>query len=187
MGGGAIACTCGALDVGFSQMVRGLLRIAGIQGVQQTHPLVKEIIISAGNELTVNGGRQTISPVEPAELVKRLAWAGMYQKDGWLAFRGQSLESVVAELNRHNRRKLRIGDPQTARLRVGGKFRVTDLDGFVAALGLTHGVRATLLGAEGPDSNGRTGEVITLSGGNAAGGDLESRGPADLEPPAPEH
>jgi hypothetical protein len=175
IGGGAIACTCGALDVGFSQMVRGLLRIVGIQGVQQTHPLVKEIIVSAGNELTVNGGRQTISPVAPDELVKRLAWAGMYQKDGWLAFRGQSLESVVAELNRHNRRKLRIGDPQTARLRVGGKFRVTDLDGFVAALGLTHGVRATVSVAEGPDSNGRTGEVITLSGGNAAGGDLESR------------
>jgi hypothetical protein len=179
IGGGLIACTCGALDVGFSQMMRGLLRFVGIQGVQQTHRHVKEIIISAGNELTITGGRQTISPVAPEELVKRLAWAGMYQKDGWLAFRGQSLESVVAEFNRHNGRKLRIGNPQTAQLRVGGKFRVTDLDGFVAALGLTHGVRATLSGAQGPGSNGRMGEVITLTGGIPGAGSWESRGSAD--------
>jgi len=114
--------------------------------------------------------------------VKRLAWAGMYQKDGWLAFRGQSLESVVVELNRHNRRKLRIADPQTARLRVGGKFRVTDLDGFVAALGLTQRCQSYPLGREGPDSNGRTGEVITLSGGNAAG---EISSPGDPQTSSP--
>lgn len=161
--GGAIACTCGALDVDFGHLVRGLLRVVGVRSAGQSSQLVKEIIVSAGSELTIAGGTQTITQVSPDELVKRLAWAGMYQKDGWLAFRGQSLESVVAEFNRHNRRKLIIGDPKTARLQVGGKFRVTDLDGFVAALGLTHGVRATLSGAGGA----RFGDVITLSGGNS--------------------
>ena len=161
--GGAVACTCGALDVDFGHLVRGLLRVVGVRSAEQSSQLVREIIVSAGSELTIAGGTQTITQVSPDELVKRLAWAGMYQKDGWLAFRGQSLESVVAEFNRHNRRKLRIGDPKTAQLQVGGKFRVTDLDGFVAALGLTHGVRATLSGAGGA----RFGEVITLSGGNS--------------------
>lgn len=174
IGSAAIACTCGALDVNFSQIVRGLLRFVGMQGVHETPRLLEEIVISAGHQLTIVRGRQTISDVAPEEVMKRLAWAGMYQKDGWLAFRGQTLESVVVELNRHNRRKLRIGDPRTAQLRVGGKFRVTDVDGFVAALGLTHGVRAILSGAD-------RGEVITLSGGNS-----DSTQSADLEPRAPD-
>jgi hypothetical protein len=177
--GAAIVCTCGALDVDIGHLVRGLLRVVGVRSAAHSSQLVREIIVSAGNELTIAGGTQTITHVSPDELVKRLAWAGMYQKDGWLAFRGQSLESVVAEFNRHNRRKLIIGDPQTARLQVGGKFRVTDLDGFVAALGLTHGVRATLSGTGGAGF----GDVITLSGGNSD----SSKDPGKLEvnPPVP--
>ncbi len=177
--GSAIACTCGALDVDFGHLVRGLLRVVGVRAAAHSSQLVKEIIVSAGNELTIAGGTQTIAPVSPEELIKRLAWAGMYQKDGWLAFRGQSLESVVAEFNRHNKRKLRIADPRTARLQVGGKFRVTDLDGFVAALGLTHGVRATLSAAAGA----RFGEVITLSGGNSQS--PKDPGEHEINPPVP--
>jgi hypothetical protein len=177
--GGAIACTCGALDVDFGHLVRGLLRVVGVRAAEHSSQLVKEIIVSAGNELTITAGTQTITHVSPDEVVRRLAWAGMYQKDDWLAFRGQSLETVVAEFNRHNRRKLRIGDPQTARLQVGGKFRVTDLDGFVAALGLTHGVRATLSGAEGAGF----GDVITLSGGNSDSS--EDPGKVEVSPPVP--
>jgi hypothetical protein len=41
---------------------------------------------------------------------------------------------------------------------------VNDLDAFVAALGMTHGVRATRSGV-----GARFGEVLTLSGGNSAG------------------
>jgi hypothetical protein len=177
--GAAIACTCGALDVDIGHLVRGLLRVVGVRSAEHSSQLVREIIVSAGNELTIAGGTQTITHVSPDELVQRLAWAGMYQKDGWLAFRGQSLESVVAEFNRHNRRKLIIADPQTARLQVGGKFRVTDLDGFVAALGLTHGVRATLSGTGGAG----VGDVITLSGGNSDSS--KDSGQRDVHPPVP--
>jgi hypothetical protein len=61
---------------------------------------------------------------------------------GW-RFGANLQQSVATEFNRHNERKLLIGDPQTGRLQVGGKFRVTDLEGFVAALAVTHGVKAT--------------------------------------------
>jgi ferric-dicitrate binding protein FerR (iron transport regulator) len=70
------------------------------------------------------------------------------------------LETVVAEFNRHNQRQLRVADPQTARLLVGGSFRENDVEGFLAALALTHGVSAM--------PGGPAGEVITLSGGNAS-------------------
>ena len=162
--GAAIACAYAALKIDYRQVVHGLLRVVGIQHGAHGGKPPAEIIISAGNELTISGNLQSIRPIGPDELARRLAWAGMYEKDGWLNFRGQSLEMVAAEFNRHNRRQLRIGDPRTGALLVGGKFRVNDLEGFVAALGMTHGVRATLAG-----SSDHFGDLITLSGGNSPG------------------
>jgi transmembrane sensor len=101
-----------------------------------------------------------------------LAWAEIRLKDGWLAFRGQTLESVVAEFNRYNARQLVIGDRATGQLRVGGKFRVNDLDGFVAALAVTHGVKAVVSPA-----SGKVPEVILLTGGSA--GSAYPEGPTD--------
>ena len=164
LGGAAIACAYAALKIDFRQVVDGLMQAVGIHHGAHGGKQPPEIIVSAGNEQTISGNLQTIRPIGPDEVARRLAWAGMYEKDGWLNFRGQSLEMVAAEFNRHNRRQLRIGDPRTGRLLVGGKFRVNDLDGFVAALGMTHGVRATLTG-----SGNQFGDVITLSGGNSAG------------------
>jgi ferric-dicitrate binding protein FerR (iron transport regulator) len=171
--GGAIACACAALKVDFRQVVHGLLHVVGSRAGHASAQQPQEIIVVAGNELTIDGGVQRLTPLAPGEVDRRLAWAGMYDNGGWLNFRGQSLETVLAEFNRHNQRKLRVGDPQTGRLLIGGSFRDDDLDGFVAALAMTHGVRATL---SGPD--GRLGDVITLNGGNASGSAAIS-GPPD--------
>jgi hypothetical protein len=164
LGGAAIACAYAALKIDFRQVVHGLLQAVGIQQRAHDGRPQPEIIIAAGNELTISGNLQTIKPIGADEVARRLAWAGVYERDGWLNFRGQSLAMVAAEFNRHNRRQLRIGDPRTGALLVGGQFRMNDLEGFVAALGMTHGVRATLGG-----SGNQFGDVITLSGGNSPG------------------
>jgi len=176
---GAVGGAWASLNVDFRQVVHGLLQSVGINGAQRPRTATREIIVSAGNELTIDGRTQTLSPIAPEEVEKRLAWASLFEQNGWLNFRGQSLEIVAAAFNRHNQRKLRIGDPHTGQLQVGGKFKVDDLDGFVAALGLTHGVRATMSGTRGP-----FGEVITLSGGNSAGS-AEVMGPPEVEPKEP--
>jgi hypothetical protein len=170
--GGAIACTSGALGLDIAQLFHRLVRAAGLEIPERGI----ETIVTAGNELSVAGGKVTVVPVTPEEMDKRLSWAGIYQKDGWLAFRGESLENVIAELNRHNKRQLKIGEPATAQLRVGGKFRVTDVDGFVAALGKTHGVKATHSGPPGQD-----GEVIVLTGGSSGAEGSEPVDPPPLE------
>jgi hypothetical protein len=169
LSGAAVACAYAALKIDFRQVVHGLMQAVGIRHGAHggNHP--PEILVSAGNELTISGPLQTLKPIGPEEVARRLAWAGMYEQDGWLNFRGQSLEMVAAEFNRHNRRQLRIGDPRTGRLLVGGKFRVNDVEGFVAALGMTHGVRATLASSGLAGSGDPLGDVITLSGGNSPG------------------
>jgi transmembrane sensor len=147
----------------------------GIEALERKGQLTKETIVTAGNELSVAGHTMTITSAPAGEVARRLAWAGIYQKDGWLAFRGETLEKVVAELNRHNRRQLKIGDPETARLRVGGQFRMTDLDGFVAALEITHRVQATLSGPEG-----QPGDVIVLTRGTSESDSIDEL----IDPPA---
>jgi ferric-dicitrate binding protein FerR (iron transport regulator) len=173
--GGLIACTCVALDVDIGQMLSAVLQVVAARSPEQIRRPLPEIIVSAGDELSIAGNTRTMTHVPPDELARRLAWAGLYQQDGWLAFRGQSLQSVATEFNRHNKAKLIIGDPQTGRLQVGGKFRVTDLEGFVTALGVTHGVKATV-----SRSDTRFGESITLTGGNS-----QSKAGAQLSIPAP--
>jgi len=173
--GGLIACTCVALDVDIGTMLSTVLQVVGARTPERARRPLRETIVSAGDELSIAGNTQTMTHVPPDELTRRLAWAALYQQDGWLAFRGQSLQSVATEFNRHNERKLLIGDPETGRLRVGGKFRMTDLEGFVAALAVTHGVKATV-----SRSDTRFGESITLTGGHSqskAGAQLSIHAP----------
>jgi hypothetical protein len=164
LGAGAIAGAAAALNVDYRQVVGGLLHTVGINAAPAGGQHPAEIIIGAGHELTIDGGVQRLAPIAPDEMARKLAWAGMYDNDGWLNFRGQTLESVVAEFNRHNSRKLRVEDPQTARLQVGGRYRDNDLEAFVTALAMTHGVKATV-----SDPAGRFGGAITLSGSNSSG------------------
>jgi transmembrane sensor len=136
-----------------------LLRAAGF-GLTPRGSVTRETIVTAGNELSVDGSKITVTKVPSGEMAHRLAWTRIHQKDGWIAFQGETLETVAAEFNRHNGRRLVMGDAATAQLRVGGKFHLADLDGFLAALELTHGVKAIPA-----PPNGRKPPVLVLIGG----------------------
>jgi ferric-dicitrate binding protein FerR (iron transport regulator) len=117
----------------------------------------------------------TVKKVPADVLAQRLAWARIHQKNGWIAFRGETLETVAAEFNHQNARQLVIGDAATGRLLVGGKFRLTDLDGFLAALEVTHAVRAILL----PPGDRRPVVIVLVRGVSGSAGSDEGAGPAD--------
>jgi hypothetical protein len=174
IGSGVLACTCAAYDVDVGHLWGTLMQVVG---VRQRIPR-QEVILTAGQELSVAGSTATLRYVPAEAVTQRLAWAGIRLKDGWVAFQGQTLESVIEELNRHNARQLVIGDHTVGRLRIGGKFRVTDVDGFLAALAVTHGVKAAV---SPPDSN--TPQVIVLTGGGP--GSAYPDGPGEF-PPRPQ-
>ena len=73
--------------------------------------------------------------VEQAE--QYLSW-----REGYLAFHDTPLAAAVAEFNRYNARRIVIGDPDVAAMRVGGNFRWSNTEVFVRLLEQGFPIRA---------------------------------------------
>src|SRR5712671_5622776 len=82
-----LACTCAAYDVDVRHMWSRLLRVVGFGPVPGRYVVARETIVTAGNELRVEGHRVTVTKVPPEALTQRFAWARIHQKDGWIAFK----------------------------------------------------------------------------------------------------
>jgi ferric-dicitrate binding protein FerR (iron transport regulator) len=90
----------------------------------------------------MNGtGRFEVTRLDGDELARRLGW-----RSGWLWFSGKPVRDVVAEFNRYSSRRLVIVDPSIEEKRISGRYRLTGVDQFVAALG-EHGISARRAGS----------------------------------------
>jgi len=76
-----------------------------------------------------------VQSIPRVEAERRLAW-----REGMVDFAGESLDTAVQEINRHNHRQIVIDDAALASRPVVGVFRADDPDGFAATV-------ATALGA----------------------------------------
>jgi transmembrane sensor len=84
--------------------------------------------VSANERMVIARARApAIRPIAAAEAARQLAW-----REGMVSFDGESLQTAVAEINRHNLRQIVIDDPALAEKPIVGVFRATDLDGFSA-------------------------------------------------------
>jgi transmembrane sensor len=94
----------------------------------------------AGERAVVDTTARSMPPVvtavTTAEIERTLAWQGVR-----LEFSSLPLAEVVAEFNLRNPTQVVIGDPDTARLRVGGTFRADNVAGFVRLLETSFGVK----------------------------------------------
>lgn len=82
--------------------------------------------VSANERAIVTAARAVeVRPIDREEAERRLAW-----RAGMVAFNGEPLAEAVAEVNRHNRRRIVIDDPALAGRPVVGMFRANDIDTF---------------------------------------------------------
>lgn len=86
-----------------------------------------EILVSAGERSVVSKGVEALPP-EPLD-AGRLAW-----RDGRLVYDDVALGDLVADMNRYLPRRMTVADPELARMRVSGVFRITDQDTMLEAL-----------------------------------------------------
>ncbi len=95
------------------------------------------LTVSSGESISLRSNsvlsRERLSA---AALERRIAWT-----DGWLWFAAEPLPQALAEFNRYHERQLVLVDPRLASLLIGGRFRSSDLDSFLATLQHSFDVR----------------------------------------------
>jgi transmembrane sensor len=95
--------------------------------------------LSAGEVTTFSTAPRDIhvTQLPENELQRRLAW-----HEGYLVFAGEPLSEVVREVNRYSPTTLHISDPELAKLAIGGRFRIGDLDAVIDVLHASFGINA---------------------------------------------
>ena len=98
--------------------------------------LVSNGQVTVGTTLVGERQMAKISPdgMRLRELNEVAVVRGLEWIDGHVTFAGETLAEAVAEFNRYNNRKLVIADRSISFISIGGQFRVSDVQSFVAAL-----------------------------------------------------
>jgi transmembrane sensor len=76
-----------------------------------------------------------VTAVSPEEISRALAW-----QEPLLRLGGATLAEVAANFERRTGRRVILADPALAGLRLGGRFRADDIDGFANVLATTLGI-----------------------------------------------
>jgi len=80
-----------------------------------------------GQQFVATGGSRPL--VRVADVGRVVSW-----RDGQIVFENERLDAAIAEMNRYSRRKVVLGDPQLASLKISGAFNAGDTHTFVEAL-----------------------------------------------------
>jgi transmembrane sensor len=94
---------------------------------RSTLPQTRELV--AGQRFEATQQAAPVAEITPVALSNTLAW-----REGAIVFDGEPLVQAIAELNRYSDTRLVVADPGIYDLRVGGRFRTGDVDGFLKAL-----------------------------------------------------
>lgn len=100
----------------------------------QTVAAAPEPVAAASSELTAGqrfeaAAASPVAQITSAAVSNTLAW-----HEGAIVFDGVPLVDAIAELNRYTDTRLVVADASINGLRVGGRFRTGDVDGFLEAL-----------------------------------------------------
>jgi transmembrane sensor len=126
----------GAVDI---LVTEGRVALRSSAAESQTTTASRDLpTLAAGEAAMAQRASIVVNRLPQAETARRLSWQA-----GELSFKGETLDQVVAEFNRYNRRKLVIEDPELNTLQVGGNFQATDLESFTKALERSLDVNAT--------------------------------------------
>lgn len=96
--------------------------------------------LEAGKTAVFDKATETISKQDISDIEDSQAW-----KDGYLVFKGQSLETVIAEILRYTDTEITIQDPSLKSLAIGGRFKTGEVATLLDTLELTFGIKVAYL------------------------------------------
>ena len=83
---------------------------------------------------------QVIKTIPTQELERKLAW-----RTGYLVFAGDPLSQVIDEISRYTPISIQMANPEMADIRVGGRFKVGELDAMLEVLETSFGLQVSYL------------------------------------------
>jgi len=85
--------------------------------------------LAAGEQLSTATTGYAVQRVTPEQLSSEMAW-----REGAIIFDGRPLAQAIVEIERYTDARIVVTDPGVAALRVGGRFRTDDVQGFFQGL-----------------------------------------------------
>ncbi len=124
-------------------VTEGTVRIDEATGsaVTAARPDDPSLMLSAGSIARTSEAGVLVEEATVTEVENHLSW-----RTGQLVFRDIELAEAVAEFNRYNTRKIVIGDPEVAVIRLSGKFRATQFEAFARLMEEGFPIRAQRVG-----------------------------------------
>lgn len=81
-----------------------------------------------------------VEVMEDKQRKRRDTW-----REGFVLFTGDTLEDVIAEISRYSPVEIEIIDPALKKVRIGGQFKIGDLEGLFDTLEFSFGLNITML------------------------------------------
>jgi len=88
-----------------------------------------EVQVSAGEVALLGASGPNVVRPDRADTDARLAW-----QRGMLVFKGEALATALTEVERYTTLRFEIDDPALRDLRIGGYYRIGDVDGLMQSL-----------------------------------------------------
>ena len=99
--------------------------------------------VAAGQEAIFSEEIESLEALPESDLNRKLSW-----RQGVLVFAGEPLAKVVADVSRYTNVSIVILDPKLRDLRIGGYFKVGEVDAMFEALEKSFGVRVERIGKD---------------------------------------
>ena len=137
-------------------VTKGTVDVARLEGSSQSRLLSSTVKLprhslsvisasqaSAPEAAMVNNGQVTRQTLEPSDAARRMAW-----RQGVLDFSGETLPEAVEDVSRYTDIQIEIADPRLANVRIGGYFKIGEVEPMLQALEVSFGVKVERLDAK---------------------------------------
>jgi len=97
------------------------------------------LTISSGKRVVLEGDDKKIETIDSQNLINELSW-----QRGIIIFEGETLEQVLKEISRYTAVKITIEDEDIKDVRIGGFYKIDDVNGLLTALNNNFGIKSSI-------------------------------------------
>jgi transmembrane sensor len=98
------------------------------------------IYVSESSEIKSELPSVKVKEMDDKQRKRRDTW-----REGFVLFTGDTLEDVIAEISRYSPVEIEIIDPELKKVRIGGQFKIGDLEGLFDTLEFSFGLHIKML------------------------------------------